>query len=264
MSSEPFESHGPGPLWLIRGEAGTEAGPKHGRPLVCELLDRAAVAELLLRAHRAPAVADALAASMGRTKAETFAWVGFLVALHGLGKASPTYQGRDAYGALRLRAAGFRVATAGGATGDHAAVTAREVRRILRERFGVGPYLAARLGHVVASPGAGEDPWGPAPEASGDGAPEWSLARDVIVAHLARFTGVGRLAAPSEELADDDASFLVIEELVVDAVRLTADRDLFPRGPVPRSVDEYGPEARARARDAIAAMGPEWRHERRS
>jgi hypothetical protein len=75
----------------------------------------------------------------------------------------------------------------------------------------------------------------------------------VLVAHVARFTGVTRRPPPSEELADDDASFGAIEELIVDAGVLTADRTLFPFEPLPRTVDEYVPEARARARDAAWA-----------
>jgi CRISPR-associated endonuclease/helicase Cas3 len=249
MASEPFETEGPGPLWLIQAEGRREGGL--GRPLVCELLDRAAVTTLLVRERRPTDLAARFAASMRLAEEDAIAWVAFLVALHGLGKASPGFQGRDPSAALRLRAAGFRVDAR--ARADHDAVTAREARRILRERFGVGPFLAARLGHAIA--GGDAPPSGSAAGAgdAGDATPEWGLARDVLVAHLARFTGVGRLGPPSEELADDDGAFLELEALVAKATELTTDRALFPPMPPPRTVDEYAPVARARAPVAARA-----------
>ncbi|MHB1007516.1 MAG: CRISPR-associated helicase Cas3' [Chloroflexota bacterium] len=134
----------PTDLALLWGKTGPN-GSYH--PLICHMLDVAAVALCMWSEVLAPSVRCRLSQDLGLPEAEAGRWVAFFAGLHDLGKASPGFalQNKDAAG--RLRAYGFKPSPLP-AKCPHGTVTANTLRHALRD-FSLNEGLVGSLARVL-------------------------------------------------------------------------------------------------------------------
>ncbi len=133
------------PLLLLWAKTGRRPGECH--PLLCHMLDVAAVARLLWHAVLPPAATAGLATALGLPSAHAAAWVAFFAALHDLGKASPAFAFSDDIQRARLAAAGFTPPSPLPHAG-HGVITAAVLPDVLHE-FGLPRPLALRFATAV-------------------------------------------------------------------------------------------------------------------
>lgn len=94
------------PAWECWGKAYPSAEcPAH--PLLCHLLDVAAVAHQLLTTHAAPAVRRRLLGLVPNNQDGSLNMLLFVVALHDLGKYTPPFQAKLDWARAKLLARGF-------------------------------------------------------------------------------------------------------------------------------------------------------------
>lgn len=125
------------------------AGTGAFHPLLCHMLDVAAVAEGIWDRRLAQSQRDSLATSLGLTQDEARTWVALLAGLHDFGKASIPFQAKDRAVADRLRGTGITAAFGQLRDGPgHGLVTAIQLPPLLESK-GVARRLALRLGLVI-------------------------------------------------------------------------------------------------------------------
>lgn len=227
-------------------------------PLLCHLIDVAAVARTMWDEVVPPATRGNLAAQLGLEEPEAGSWIAFWAGLHDLGKASPGFQGRDPAARTRLEAAGFRFDRAPDA--PHGIVTAVTLREAVA---GLGAPPTALLetvatavgGHHGVFPRAGDRR--EAERAAGKAT--WRAARSALAKRLADALDLPASAAPSGTLDAGGATWLAGLVSVADWVGSDADRFPYlavdPGDPPPVETHQYATEAHARARHALACLG---------
>lgn len=94
------------PAWELWGK-GRPRGDCPAHPLLCHMLDVAAVAGLLLANILAAPVRDRLLALHPGDSATALRWLLYVIALHDLGKASPAFQMKLPWAVEALRARGY-------------------------------------------------------------------------------------------------------------------------------------------------------------
>ncbi|MCL4466185.1 MAG: CRISPR-associated helicase Cas3' [Chloroflexi bacterium] len=137
-------------LWAKLGRKDAPAGTYH--PLICHMLDVAAVAHCLWREVLAPSTRRRLAEALGLPEEEAGKWIAFFAGLHDLGKASPDFAGikdaRDCGLRELLARAGYTFRD-GQTPVPHGVATAAVAADLLTEQFGVERRLANRLAVVL-------------------------------------------------------------------------------------------------------------------
>lgn len=248
-------------FWAKRSE--TRTGKPAYHPLLCHLLDVAAVVDALW--------SEVLPAELRRRIADTFGidepaagrWLSFWGALHDLGKLSPAFQLRppDETVAERLRAAGLSWQPQRADGVPHGVVTALALEELL-PLFGLSREVSLRVasllgGHHGVFPRSAElNDLRDRPAAVGGR--RWAEARSVLARALAL-----ALDLPTERppLRLDNATAMVVAGLVSVADWIGSVEKRFPylfhdSGTVGR-VDgrQYLSEARWRARSALEKLG---------
>ncbi len=209
-------------------------------PALCHMIDVGMVARALV--ERSPAAAARLGWDAGT--------IGFVVALHDLGKLSPGFQAKSEPLAQAVRALGYEFAAC--AETDHAKVTYQHLRR--RGPATAPQNLIARaLGaHHGSYPPV--DLLGPAKLGGGP----WQAARDQAVVALAGLFGV----APGclSTLALEPPGAVVLAGLTAVSDWIGSDQTHFPpAGDEPPDLPAYAAAAAERAGRALDAVGwPAW------
>ncbi len=179
------------------------AGPSW-HPLVCHMVDVAAVAQGLWDASLAEWTRERLATAMGLDQESARLWIGWLAGIHDLGKASKPFQFKDPLHRERLRGTGLDATTDRPDPG-HGRVTAAALITILqKDPFRLSPPLASRLaavtgGHHGEFP-TGQEVLGSRGPAIGEVPPgpnRWQEVRADLATTLASLVGI-ESAHPSD------------------------------------------------------------------
>lgn len=233
--------------WQLWGKTGP-AGSWH--PLLCHLLDVAAVASVLLDRHVSRAVLRAMAERVRVPEASFVRWVLLLVALHDLGKATPDFQRKREASIPELRSLGFALGLPGNQ--PHGRVTASELPAYLKEAGFTAElaWQAARWvgGHHGVFP-SDEQTLG-LEGLTGTGA--WMDARAWLVAQVAALFDVKE--APSVEAVVADVG-LWIAGLTSVADWIGSMEEYFPFASGPVDAAWYFGQSRKKAAGALASIG---------
>ncbi|MEU6130776.1 CRISPR-associated helicase Cas3' [Saccharopolyspora sp. NPDC047091] len=257
----------------------TAAWGKEGRtgkphPVICHLIDTAAVAELLfpvLLGPRARTDLERALAPLG----DPVAWAAVLCGLHDLGKISPSFQVRCydiAVGRLGPAAVPDldRVveATVPGRRREltHDRVTAVHLGTRLAE------WGAAAAGDVLAEVLGGHHGWVPDSDTRKEstrmrahvGSAQWWRLRDATADRLAELWGLPPLAeAPWRETSWTLPAQIGLAGLTTVSDWIASDRKRFPWRPEVPDLDAYHRESRRIARELVDGFGwTRWRPER--
>ena len=173
-------------------------GAQSFHPLLCHMLDVAAVAHALWRQALSPAACWSLAAGLKLPEEAAARWVAFLAGLHDLGKACPVFQLRREAQAL----AAFYHDLPGpppGATAPHGHVTTRTLPSLLAQAWRVPNDVAKRLAAVVGGH-HGVFPRSREIQNLRDdevGRGEWEASRERLMTTVAAALGLPRDSIPS-------------------------------------------------------------------
>lgn len=236
--------------------------PDRYHPLICHMLDVAAVAEALWDTALSPATRgffqEGLEVSDDATARR---WTAFLAGLHDLGKACPAFQHKYDREHIAARLAGFPLGQPAAPATDpgHAAVTGAACERLFNERLAVAPDAATKLAEVLA----GHHGWFPRKfwEAVGRKIGEQDIqvraayedARAALFGQLATLLGVtpGSLTidVPSLPVCLALAGFVSVADWI------GSQDTFFPYAPGTSDTAAYLERARAAARDALQQLG---------
>ena len=226
-------------------------------PLLCHMLDTAAVADAMWSEVLTEGARARTAASLQIGLRGAAAWVAFLAGLHDLGKACPAFQGQEPAARALLRDAGFwfpRLAI----KAPHGIVTARALQETLPV-FGVSRELAGELGTLAGGhhgifPSA-TDLQNLPEDAGGDAG--WRDARAQLARLLAETLALPRDATP-ERL--DKPSAIILAGFISVADWIASNEEFFPhaaKGWEAPCIDpaRYWQQARLNAAHALATLG---------
>lgn len=226
-------------------------------PLLCHMLDTAAVADAMWSEVLTDGARARTAASLQIGLRGAAAWVAFLAGLHDLGKACPAFQGQEPAARALLRDTGFwfpRLAI----KAPHGIVTARALQETLPV-FGVSRQLAGELGTLAGGhhgifPSA-TDLQNLPEDASGDTG--WRDARAQLARLLAETLALPRDATP-ERL--DKPSAMILAGFISVADWIASNEEFFPHaanGWEAPCIDPagYRQQARLNAAHALATLG---------
>lgn len=245
------------PAWALWGKArpGEDAAvPAH--PLLCHMIDVAAVAEAMLESLLPRGTLERLLRPLGVPPEDARRWLTLFVALHDLGKASPAFQRKWEPAVPYLVAAGFDLDPPFHAR-DHGTVGPLFIEEAASS-LGVHPDLAFRVGRSVAAH-HGSFPTDRSLQVPPLGRAErgrnaaWDAARREIVTTLARLF-VSGVAAPQQ--GQEDWAFLsAFAGLTAVADWLGSMAEIFCYEAPPADASDYLKRARARAGVALAHAG---------
>jgi CRISPR-associated endonuclease/helicase Cas3 len=250
-------------LWAKLGK--TEDGQHRYHPLLCHLLDAAAVAEQLWLRGLTPRIHRLLADGLGLSPDAAERWLVVLTALHDLGKATPVFQFRLPKPRGDLEKAAVRqVAGAGfscpvlpeNACLPHSTLTSVVLRPLLIAR-GLQPRLAAQLADTLAGHhGRFPDPavLSRADLAKGD--ETWQAVRHGLFEQLASLLDLPRDVPRRVDLAALAvlAGFVTVADWIA-----SISQPYFPYvGVLGQTLDlspvDYLSRAREQAREAVASL----------
>lgn len=227
-------------------------------PLLCHMLDTAAVAGVMWNRALAEGSRRRLAACFGLSAHGAGRWVPFLAGLHDLGKASPAFQLKAPDMRPRLRAAGLPV-TPLVPEGRHGAITAWCLHSLL-EAYGLPRGASLTLGTAIGGhhgifPAAGEIVGPDGTDAVGGRA--WDDARR---RHAAELAAILELPSDSGPSRIDNPAAMVLAGLVSTADWIASDSLHFPYAaswpqPLPIETGAYWQEARKKAEAALGRLG---------
>lgn len=183
-----------GSLWAKLSNAST---PPTFHPLLCHMLDTAAVAEYFWQRVLTDGARRDIAKGFGCSPDHAGKWVRFISALHDLGKASPAFQVKDPTAVRRLMDAGLPCAT-GRHDAPHGTVTTRTLSPILESAYGVNPETSRRIaaitgGHHGVFPTANQVD---VLREESVGGRRWDRLRSQLVSVIAHSIGVSSDTAP--------------------------------------------------------------------
>ncbi len=246
-------------LMALWAKTDRTAGGGAYHPLLCHLIDVAAVARAMWHHVLPPALTGRLAGGLGLRADDAETWVAFLAGLHDLGKASPGFQAKDPTARARVGAAGLTWLDDPVDRG-HGVVTTIALRGILANAFAVPRPAAVTLaatigGHHGVLPAGPEQQGADVTASRGD--QTWDEARRALVSRLAEALGVPRDCPPQRV---DHPTALVLAGLVSVADWIGSDERFFPYAGDPASptaldVDAYAAEAARRALAALRTLG---------
>lgn len=138
--------------WACWGKLDTAAAPPTFHPLICHLIDVAAVIESLWSSVLPPALLARTAAAFGLDEGAAGRWCAYLGALHDIGKLSPGFQLKAPLAQPRLAACGFTFPHSASAhPPPHGTITARVLPGLLKECFAFHVDVAQQAATIVAA-----------------------------------------------------------------------------------------------------------------
>jgi len=127
-----------------------ERRPEDYHPLICHMLDTAAVAEAMWEDSLAEGLRSRIRAGMGNPESDTArGWVAFLAGLHDLGKACPAFQRKDVHVEVRLASFPLGAEVGRGACG-HASVSGFRAMVLLGKELGLEPPVSTVFADIMA------------------------------------------------------------------------------------------------------------------
>ncbi len=244
--------------WGRQAEPGPDA-PVH--PLICHLLDVAAVAYALWEDALPSGMRSSIAADLAVSEADAAAWLAFLAGMHDIGKGSPAFACQVAPLEDRLRGAGFSFSpTFAWERPRHGVLTA-DILPDLLESLGVNRRVAGRLG-TVAGGHHGIFPTGPDLDNASSknrGGTSWAAARSALFDVLRGQTLTTR-TSPLRRLTTSSAYMLAGFITVADWIGSNVDSfpyaaRLASLGHEPADLAAYHRDSLDRARKAVRTLG---------
>jgi CRISPR-associated endonuclease/helicase Cas3 len=229
---------------LFWGKAGRDQVPII-HPALFHMIDVGMVAHVLVEEAPETALRGLLDSATEREVRARV--VGFLVALHDLGKISPGFQALRKDLCEPLIAAGYKFSAI--SERDHSRVTLEHVRRLHSDN-----EPARRLAQVVAAHhGCFHNETDPDDEELGSG--KWEVARNAAIAVLADLFEVDAEAALAPEALSPSGG-MVLAGLTAVADWIGSDKKRFPPcGAVIPTLQDYARKAEQQAQEAVAELG---------
>jgi CRISPR-associated endonuclease/helicase Cas3 len=241
------------PAWECWGKGRpTDSCPAH--PLLCHLLDVAAVAHFLLTTHSPLALRRQLLTIVPERKDASLALLLYAIALHDFGKYTPAFQSKVEWARRLLSQRGFDLNPPEGAR-HHGKAGLGFVRDALCDA-GVPRAQSLTLARAVTAH-HGEFPtnaslnFHPMGSRECGKQPRWNDARRHAVESLRKFFQVEY----SLSIRLDHADVVRLAGLTAVADWIGSMEDAFPYEPPQESLEAYWPRALQRAGDAVARVG---------
>lgn len=244
-------------LWAkLSAEPG---GPYH--PLLYHCLETAAVCAAMWDGVVPPVARRRFTTALGLpSDAAAQRWVAFLAGLHDMGKATPTFQGRDQAMQKRLSAMGYAFSPRDGRP-PHGTATAALLSSLLTAPPCAVPPLPLECARALATVLGGHH--GQFPTAAQMlpgtvlrlGRGRWETARRDLFEALARATRVMEETSGPATVAGDQSVCMLLCGLVIVADWIASSEEHFPYCPSARDPEEYCAHALGRARDVLAELG---------
>ncbi len=228
-------------------------------PLICHLIDVAAVADSLWRNSLAPGLRDDLGAGLGLAAPTAAKLVALVAGLHDLGKLSPEFQLRDPAAADRLGSAGLHTA------GEwvrlpHGIISAATLPELLTSECGVEMKASRRLADII---GGHHGVFATSKQVQSVGinhlgGKSWSDARR---RHVRALVALLAPRCPMAAAAPDSAAALALAGLVsvADWIASMSERFPFAAGGEDRVSDldlrDYADQSHERAQEVLAELG---------
>jgi CRISPR-associated endonuclease/helicase Cas3 len=242
---------------------GNHEWPEHYHPVLCHLIDIAAVTKNLWDAAFHSWIQRWVAERLGVNEDACSHWLAFWTGAHDIGKVSPGFQAQGKTDKLKKRLQpSFNFDPAGGKTphGDVSTIVLASVLTEGRDWPPVPPRVARNIavavgGHHGFFPTNWDDICSPL------GNEKWAAARRAMLAHLARLCGVTNLPSPHSTSPDDQSVWMYVAGLTSVADWIGSNQEFFkPVGDAalvdgPFDVDEYFKKANARAIEALERLG---------
>ncbi len=263
METQPNGQVPPELLGLWAKTSGGSSSSESYHPVLCHLLDVAAVAQCMWEQVLSPWSRRQMAATLEIDESAAGRWVAFWAGAHDIGKCSPAFQQQHGPGKARLVESGYRFYTAADRA-PHGTISARALRDDLLPEFGLTPRLATRIAQIVGGhhglfPNALQI-GAVAPSAMGKG--RWKQARAELMGHVA-----SSVQLPDERLPVqiDNASALLLAGLISVADWIGSNTEYFPyavldgNAPLPVELSafaaEYTVRAQSNAQQALQRLG---------
>jgi len=242
--------------WLWAKSPAPGGPPDRYHPLVCHMLDVAAVAEALWDRWLKPPVRRRLGRLLGADDGEARTWLALVAGLHDLGKCTPAFQVLWPGALPNLAAAGLT-----GSPIERIGHGTASCRLIADELRACCPGLPARSCAALALAVGGHHGVFPAeaelrsarPMSYGTGA--WSEARRSLVLGVAEFAGARLDAPPMAACHSDLPGLALLAGLACVADWIGSNEEHFPHSPPPLDLEAYARLARGRARAAVEELG---------
>jgi CRISPR-associated endonuclease/helicase Cas3 len=257
-------------MLLFWAKLGNDTWPEKYHPVICHLIDVAAVSEYLWDAVFRPTFRKWLAKRLGLDEDNCARWLAFWSGAHDIGKVAPCFQDRNdrRTEALkkRLQDAGF-VFHGWGKPHKHGTISSAILAELLTATTGWPRLDRQELADQVAIAVGGHHGLFPADWIDVANllraAPRpclWDAARREMLAVLARLLGIGA-QAPQILEANDQSVFMVLAGLTSVADWIGSNQTFFPPIGCPAvaenglDLDGYFAEAQNRARQSLTALG---------
>lgn len=239
------------PLTHFWAKLGKHSWPEHYHPLICHMIDVGVVGQLLWdrsSTHSRKLFCEHL----GLSEKDARAWLGFWIAAHDIGKASPSFQlcAGDRSVALKkdLGVAGFSVVVIGKAPA-HQFISVPLLQRWLEQKF--SRKVAMRIAYAV---GGHHGFFGISPEASDIlGAGGWMESQNALLNKLAEVFELSSDAVPTGGDKQDQSYLMYFAGLTTAADWIGSNEYWFPwrHDLKPDGVANYFIEAKRKAEYAL-------------
>jgi len=262
VESQPDGQPIPGLLALWAKTSGSSSSSEPYHPVLCHLLDIAAVAQCMWEQVLSPWSRRQIAVTLGIDGSAAGRWVAFWAGTHDIGKCSPAFQQQHAPGKARLMDSGYRFYAAADRA-PHGTISARALRDDLLPELDLTPRLATRVAQLVGGhhglfPSALQIG---AVSTSALGKGRWKQARAELTRHLSE-----SVQLPDERPVQiDNASALLLAGLISVADWIGSNTEYFPYavldGDAPLPVElsdyvaEYTVQAQSNAQQALQRLG---------
>ena len=225
-------------------------------PLICHLIDVAAVAEALWNHALTQSIRDHIARLLQLSPNECGRLVAFWVGLHDIGKGCPAFQRKHLPAKQILEAAGYTFPKIfGRETCYHGTVTARTLSGLLESEMGLSAQAAKK---VACALGGHHGAW-PLP---GDrissrqlGSEEWTQTRQALLHELSRLHHPPAVSSLGTTLEEKNALLMLLSGLTTTADWIGSMETYFPYVSHHVQLASYAGQADAQAVEVLKKLG---------